>query len=146
MAVLVYLPKGMSVSFFGKTRVSRSSQDAICAERCITIIITITLPPIIMEVENGVLEDVFSLQMGYFPLPWLWEGRYCHCHYYISFLVTKLSSLLSFWESMHHLLHQNRFPKKIIHHPTIHVDVGSEHKYPWLLSIPSLKLTVRTWK
>ncbi len=22
---------------------------------------------------NGVLEDVFSLQMGYFPLPWLWE-------------------------------------------------------------------------
>ena len=21
----------------------------------------------------GVLEDVFSLQMGYFPLPWLWE-------------------------------------------------------------------------
>ena len=23
-----------------------------------------TLPPIIMEVENGVLEDVFSLQMG----------------------------------------------------------------------------------
>ena len=28
-----------------------------------------TLPPIIMEVENGVLEDVFSLQMGYFPLP-----------------------------------------------------------------------------
>ncbi len=30
-----------------------------------------TLPPIIMEMENGVLEDVFSLQMGYFPLPWL---------------------------------------------------------------------------
>ncbi len=26
-----------------------------------------------MEVGNGVLEDVFSLQMGYFPLPWLWE-------------------------------------------------------------------------
>ena len=24
-----------------------------------------TLPPIIMEVEHGVLEDVFSLQMGY---------------------------------------------------------------------------------
>ncbi len=33
----------------------------------------ITLPPIIMEVENGVLEDVFNLQMGYFPLAWLWE-------------------------------------------------------------------------
>ncbi len=29
-----------------------------------------------MEVENGVLEDVFSLQMGYFPLPWLWEEGY----------------------------------------------------------------------
>ena len=28
-----------------------------------------TLPPMIMEVETGVLEDVFSLQMGYFPLP-----------------------------------------------------------------------------
>ncbi len=27
-----------------------------------------TLPPIIMAVENGVLEDVLSLQMGYFPL------------------------------------------------------------------------------
>ena len=37
------------------------------------IIITPTLPPITMEVENGVLEDVFSLQIGYFPLPWLWE-------------------------------------------------------------------------
>ena len=33
------------------------------------IIITPTLPPITMEVENGVLEDVFSLQIGYFPLP-----------------------------------------------------------------------------
>ena len=32
-----------------------------------------TLAPIIMEVENGVLENVFSLQMGYFPPPWLWE-------------------------------------------------------------------------
>ena len=29
-----------------------------------------------MEVENGVLEDVFSLQMSYFPLPWLWEEGY----------------------------------------------------------------------
>ena len=38
--------------------------------------LSITLPPIIMEVENGVLEDVFSLQMGYFPLPWLWEEGY----------------------------------------------------------------------
>ena len=34
-----------------------------------------TLPPKIMEVENGI-EDVFSLQMGYFPLPWLWEEEY----------------------------------------------------------------------
>ena len=25
------------------------------------------------SMEDGVLEDVFSLQMGYFPLPWLWE-------------------------------------------------------------------------
>ena len=24
---------------------------------------------VLMEVENGVLEDVFSLQMSYFPLP-----------------------------------------------------------------------------
>ena len=32
-----------------------------------------TLPPIIMEVENGVLEDVFSLQMRYVPLAWLLE-------------------------------------------------------------------------
>ena len=32
-----------------------------------------TLPPIIMEVENVVLEDVFSLQGVHFPLPWLWE-------------------------------------------------------------------------
>ena len=24
----------------------------------------VTLPPTVMEVENGVLEDVFSLQMG----------------------------------------------------------------------------------
>ena len=32
-----------------------------------------TLRPIVMEVENGVLKDVFSLQMGYFPLPLLWE-------------------------------------------------------------------------
>ncbi len=30
-----------------------------------------------MEVENGVLEDVWnSLQMGYVPLPWLWEEGY----------------------------------------------------------------------
>ncbi len=29
-----------------------------------------------MEVENGVLEDVFSLQTGYFPPPWLWEEEY----------------------------------------------------------------------
>ena len=29
-----------------------------------------------MEAENVVLEDVFSLQMGYFPLPWLWEEGY----------------------------------------------------------------------
>ena len=28
-----------------------------------------TLPAITMEVENEVLEDVFSLQMGYFPFP-----------------------------------------------------------------------------
>ena len=34
---------------------------------------TTTLSPIIMEVENGVLEDHFSLQGGHFPLPWLWE-------------------------------------------------------------------------
>ena len=33
------------------------------------------LSPIIMEVENGGLEDDFSLQGGQFPLriPWLWE-------------------------------------------------------------------------
>ena len=39
----------------------------------------LTLPPIVMEVENrenGVLQDVFSLQMGYIPLPWLWEEGY----------------------------------------------------------------------
>ncbi len=34
---------------------------------------SMTFPPIIIEVENGVLEDVLSLQMGYVPLPWLWE-------------------------------------------------------------------------
>ncbi len=39
-----------------------------------------TLPPIIMEVENGVLEDVFSLQGVHFPLPWLWEEVYSTCH------------------------------------------------------------------
>ena len=36
-------------------------------------------PPIVMEVENrenGLLQDVFSLQMGYIPLPWLWEEGY----------------------------------------------------------------------
>ncbi len=32
-----------------------------------------TLSPIIMEVENGGLEDDFSLQGGHVPLPWLWE-------------------------------------------------------------------------
>ena len=32
-----------------------------------------TLPPIIMEVEHGGLENDFSLQGGHFPLPWLWE-------------------------------------------------------------------------
>ena len=40
-----------------------------------------TLPPIIMEVENGVLEDVFSLQMGYFPLKHFGrksKGIQCH--------------------------------------------------------------------
>ena len=30
---------------------------------------SMTFPPIIIEVENGVLEDVLSLQMGYVPLP-----------------------------------------------------------------------------
>ncbi len=38
-----------------------------------------TLPPMIMEVENGILEDVWlvCLQMGYFPLlPWLWKEGY----------------------------------------------------------------------
>ena len=32
--------------------------------------------PINMEVENGGLEDDFSLQGGHFPLPWLWEEGY----------------------------------------------------------------------
>ncbi len=32
-----------------------------------------TLSPIVMEMENGGLEDDFSLQEGHFPLPWLWE-------------------------------------------------------------------------
>ena len=39
-----------------------------------------TLPPIIMEVENGVLEDVFSLQMGYshlFSTSMIMGGRLC---------------------------------------------------------------------
>ena len=31
--------------------------------------------PMIMEVENGVREDVFSLQMGYFPFPMIMGGR-----------------------------------------------------------------------
>ncbi len=35
-----------------------------------------TLSPIIMEVENGGLEDDFSLQGGHFPLPCLWEEEY----------------------------------------------------------------------
>ncbi len=30
--------------------------------------LVVTLPPIIMEVENGGLEDDFSLQIGHFPL------------------------------------------------------------------------------
>ena len=29
-----------------------------------------------MEVENGGLEDDFSLQGGHFPLPCLWEEEY----------------------------------------------------------------------
>ncbi len=29
--------------------------------------------PILMEVENGGLEDDFSPQGSHFPLPWLWE-------------------------------------------------------------------------
>ena len=33
----------------------------------------VTLSPIVMEVENGGLEDDFSLQGGHFPLPWLRE-------------------------------------------------------------------------
>ncbi len=37
--------------------------------------ILITLHPIIMEVENGGLEDASSLQAGHFALPWLWEKR-----------------------------------------------------------------------
>ena len=37
---------------------------------------TNTLPPIIMEVENGALEDEFSLPGVHFPLPWLLEKEY----------------------------------------------------------------------
>ena len=37
---------------------------------------TITLPPTIIEVENGFLEDELSLQMGNCPLPWLLETEY----------------------------------------------------------------------
>ena len=42
-----------------------------------------TLPPILMEVENRVLEDVLSLQMGYFSLnPWIHgrKGSFSHNH------------------------------------------------------------------
>ena len=35
-----------------------------------------TLSTIIMEVENGGLEDDFSLQGGHFPLPCSWEEEY----------------------------------------------------------------------
>ena len=35
-----------------------------------------TLPPIIMEVENGFPPILVSFQLGDFPLPWLWEKGY----------------------------------------------------------------------
>lgn len=38
-----------------------------------------TLPPIFMEVENGALEDEFSLRKGYFLFPWL-LGKTYHTH------------------------------------------------------------------
>ena len=56
-----------------------------------------TLSPIIMEVENGGLEDDFSLQGGRFPLPWLWEEEYVlrqgNCSVFQKYLGIK-----SFWE------------------------------------------------
>ena len=54
--------------------VRRSTEDVVCLFMLLAVqMCMITLPPVIMEVENGVLADVLSLQMGHFPLPWLWE-------------------------------------------------------------------------
>ena len=44
------------------------------------------------SVENGVLEDVFSLQMGYFPLPWLWEEGHFEFSRYIFTVVCLFDS------------------------------------------------------
>ena len=59
------------------------------------------IPPIIMEVENGVLEDVFSLQMGYSPLPWLWEEGY----HFLAFLGgIPPQKGIRFWKELTHPL------------------------------------------
>ena len=50
--------------------VRRSTEDVVCLFMLLAVqMCMITLPPVIMEVENGVLADVLSLQMGHFPLP-----------------------------------------------------------------------------